>query len=360
MEYKINPFAFSSGIFPVPDVIVDENIRLASVVQLKVILYIMRHAKDNFTKQDISTALSIDVLDVADAMVFWAERGLLIKELDSASEIASSKSPETKENGITQINIKKAEEKPEEIKEKAKKEVSDIPVSRPSHEQVAARCKESEDLVGLFRAAQDVLGRTVGYEGQATLLMMHDSYGLPVEVILMAIEYAVSMKKTGFASIGKIGKAWSENEIYTIEGAEEYISQHNEIDEMWRQLRSLTEINNLYPTEKQRRYLICWIKEYGYDVNIIYQAYEESVNNTGKFSMPYMDKIIRTWHEHGVKKVVDIQKQRDEWEKSRDKRLGKNKKEPKKKKNDVSGDPSYDINLFNQSALDLSFDEQHG
>ena len=38
MDYKINPIAFASGIFPVPDVLGDENIRLASVVQLKVML----------------------------------------------------------------------------------------------------------------------------------------------------------------------------------------------------------------------------------------------------------------------------------------------------------------------------------
>ena len=349
MDYKVNPLAWASGIFPVPDVLVDENIRLASVVQLKVILYLLRHGKNVVTKEEISEALSLDVYDVADAMVFWAERGVLVKDTDSAREITNvNKKPA--QPAVTEIHIEKAEIKKNE---QPKKITPDIPSSRPSHEQVAARCKESEELVHLFREAQQALGKTVGYEGQATLLMMHDTYGLPTEVILMAVEYAVSQKKTGFAYIGRIGKKWSENEIDTIEAAEEYILEHNEINEVWNKLRSLTEINNIRPTEQQHRYLNCWVKEYGYDVNIIYQAYEEGVNNTGKFNMPYMDKIIRTWHEHGVKTVLDIQKQRDEWEKSRDKRLGKNKKEPKPKKNDVVGTPSYDVELFTKSALDL-------
>ena len=345
MDYTLNPTAFMSGIFPVPDVLVDENIRLASVVQLKVILYILRNGKQEISKEKISQALSIDLCDVSDAMVFWAERGLLLKqgEVPVAPAVTAKK-----EEPVTNVHIKKDEKAPAKA---PKKVVADIPSSRPSHEQVAARCKESQELVHLFREAQLALGKTVGYEGQATLLMMHDTYGLPIEVILMAVEYAVSKNKTGFASIGRIGKAFSENEIFTIEAAEQYILEHDEINDLWNKLRALTEINNINPTEKQHRYLTCWAKEYGYDVNIIYQAYEESVNNTGKFNMPYMDKIIRTWHEHGVKTVMDIQRQRDEWEKSRDKRLGKNKKAPPK--NAVKGEASYDLDLFAKSALDL-------
>lgn len=347
MDYKINPFAFASGIFPVPDVLVDENIRLASVVQLKVMLYLLRHSKQSVTKEDISQALCLDVCDVADAMIFWEERGLLTRDIENAKQI-----PQSQPVQLTQVHIEKAETTDSKKEKKQEKVVSDIPCSRPSHEQIAARCKESEELVHLFREAQQTLGKTVGYEGQSTLIMMHDTYGLPVEVILMAIEYAVSKNKTGFAYISKIGKAWSENEIDTIEAAEQYILEHNEVNDVWNKLRSLTQISNIYPTEKQHRYLNCWVKEYGYDVNIIYQAYEESVNNTGKFNMPYMDKIIRTWHGYGVKSVLDISKHREEWEKTRDKRLGKNKKSTDKK-SDIQGDASYDIDLFTQSALDL-------
>ena len=354
MDYKINPFAFASGIFPVPDVLVDENIRLASVVQLKVMLYILRHAKQEVTKEDISQALCLDVCDVADAMIFWEERGILTRDIEKSQQIPQAQSAPAvqaqTESQVTTVHIEKSE-KPKAEK-KAEKVVADIPCSRPSHEQVAARCKESEELVHLFREAQNALGKTVGYEGQATLIMMHDTYGLPTEVILMAIEYAVSKNKTGFASISRIGKTWSENEIDTIEAAEQYILEHNEINEVWNKLRSLTQISNIFPTEKQHRFLTCWVKEYGYDVNIIYQAYEESVNNTGKFNMPYMDKIIRTWHESGVKTVVDINRCREQWEKTRDKRLGKNKKDTRKK-GDIGGEASYDIDLFTQSALDL-------
>ena len=68
MEFKVNPASFS-GIFPVPTAVVDENIRLASVVQLKVILYLLRHGSvRQVTVKDISDALFLDSQDVADAL----------------------------------------------------------------------------------------------------------------------------------------------------------------------------------------------------------------------------------------------------------------------------------------------------
>lgn len=336
MEFKINPLAFA-GIFPVPNALVDENIRLAGLVQLKVLLYILRHGTENVTSDIIAETLLIPKEEVSDALVFWLDRGLLVKDADSAPAVVQHSAP-----AATAAPVIPAKEKAEE------KKVADIPISRPSHEQIAARCKECEDLAALFQEAQSVLGKTIGYDGQSVLIMLHDSYGLPPEVILMAIEYSVTMKKASFSNIAKIGKRWSELEIDTLEGAMEYIEEHNIVDETWQKLRSMTEITNRNPTEKQRRFLTAWVKEYGYSADIIYYAYEESIDRTGKMSMPYMDKIIRTWHEKGVKTTVDIEKEELKWKALQEQKYTKKEKELPKK-----SDASYDIDAYLRKGLDL-------
>ena len=45
MNYNINPLAFT-GIFAVPNCVVDDNIRLASALQLKTLLYMLRHSTE--------------------------------------------------------------------------------------------------------------------------------------------------------------------------------------------------------------------------------------------------------------------------------------------------------------------------
>ncbi|MBQ9914143.1 MAG: DnaD domain protein [Clostridia bacterium] len=335
MEYKINPMAFA-GIFPVPNSLVDENIRLASVVQLKVLLYILRHSNDGMAETEmIADALSLDSDDVKDAMIFWAERGLLIKD---------GQMPATAEKK----NDKKEEKS---VPVKGEKRVAEISVSRPSYEDVAKRIKESDEIVVLLQEAQSVLGRTIGFDGQSVIIQMLDSYGLPPEVILMAIEYSLSLKKTGWASIGRVGRRWSEMEIDTLEGAMEYIEEHNIVDETWAKLRELTEITNRNPTEKQRRNMAAWVKEYGYGVDIIYCAYEESIDNIGKMSFPYMDRVIRSWHEKGVKSLTDIQNERAKWDTERKSRFSKSKK--KEDRNEAEA--SYDIDEYMKKSLELQY-----
>lgn len=338
MEYKINPMAFT-GIFPVPNAVVDENIKLASVVQLKVLLYILRHSNDGMAETEMTAeALSLETDDVKDAMIFWAERGLLIKDgqMPTASPV-TEKAPEKKEIKITPAKVEK--------------KVADIPISRPSYEDVARRMKESDEITVLLQEAQSVLGRTIGYDGQSVLVMIYDNYDLPPEVILMAIEYSASLKKTGWASVARIAKRWSEMEIDSLEGAMQYIEEHNIVDETWNKLREVTEITNRQPTEKQRKYMVAWVKEYGYDVDIIYCAYEESIDNTGKMSMPYMDKIIRSWHEKGVNTLADIQNERVKWETEKKKRFSKEKKKEVKSE----GDASYDIDEYMKKSLNLQY-----
>ena len=83
--------------------------------------------------------------------------------------------------------------------------------------QIAKRGSESAEIAFLFNEAQKKLGRTIGYDSQSSLLMIHDAYGLPVEVILMLIDYCVSIGKTGVNYITSTAKNWGEKEIDSID-----------------------------------------------------------------------------------------------------------------------------------------------
>lgn len=350
MNYKTNPLAFT-GIFAVPDVVVDENLRLASAVHFRTLLYMLRHGtKGSISVQEIAKATGNDEEDISDALIFWEERGLLIKDG------SSPKPPVTAEVYATQVA--EAPSVQENIPTPAPnvnnvKKVEEIPVVKPNHEQVAARLQECEELRLLFAEAQNILGKTIGYDGQSTLIMMHDSYGLPVEVILMAIEYNKARDKTGFAAISKTGREWSELEIDSIEGAIEYIEAHNIVDETWHKLRSLTEITNKNPTQKQKRFLTAWTKEYGYNADMIYFAYEESVDNTGKASFEYMDKVLSNWHRNSVKTPQDIQREKLKWQQQKTKATPK--KDIRQKPPGERREPTFDVSAFTSKAVGIKY-----
>lgn len=346
MNYKINPLAFT-GIFAVPTAVVDDNLRLASALQLKTLLYMLRHANDlSVTLSDIAKATGYDEADIDDALIFWAERGLLVKGDAAPTPPVTVKAQEATPAApaVPVVNTAPVQ---------TVKKVEEIPVTKPGHEQVAARLNESEELRLLFAEAQNILGKTVGYDGQATLIMMHDSYGLPVEVILMAIEYNKNKGKTGFAAISKTGKEWSELEIDSIEGAIEYIEQHTVVDEAWHKLRSMTEITNKNPTQKQKRFLTAWVKEYGFSTDMIYFAYEESVDNTGKVSFEYMDKVLSSWHKNAVRTPQDIQREKMKWQQQKSKTAPA--KSVKQKPPGERREPTFDVSDFTKKATNIKF-----
>lgn len=351
MNYKINPTAYDD-VFVLPKAVVKENLRLAGAVQLKALLYLFCNQQSGDTSTEaIAAALGADKGDVADAMVFWCERGLVLKDDEAPKPVFESK-PVALNEEVRQEAVSVSVPSPKEEKPKEKK-VADLPLSRPSHEQIAIRCKECEEFRTLFSEAQMILGKTIGYEGQSILIMLHDTYGLPVEVILMLLEYAGAKGKTGYRYIAAVGKEWSEKEIDTLEAAEEYIRSQNETDELWKSFKELTGVKNPNPTAKQRKFLSVWSKEFSFSAEMICLAYEICVDNTGKMNLEYMNKVLKNWHEKGVKSPSDAEREQERWNESN---FSKNKKEKGKPKQEVfSSDASYDLEKFEKSNIGLKF-----
>lgn len=352
MEFIMNPKVYA-GMFPIPNVLVDENIKLASAIQLRVIMYFCRHVAmgETVTCEQIATAIGKDVEDVEDAMLYWHERGVIMKNGETVNFTASENSNDVSKPSKT---VAAEVERPVSMTEE-KKQVSELPLLRPSHEQIAARCNECTEFRELFSEAQQKLGKTIGYDGQSILIMLHDSYGLPVEVILMLLEYAVSQGKRGFKYIANLGKQWSEKEIDTYEAAEQYIQQQSGTNALWREFRALTGVKNANPTTKQRRFFNAWRTEYGFDAQMIYMAYEISVDNTEEMSLEYMDKVLKTWHEKGVKTPMDVGREQQEWI---DKRKSANKKKADKKSESGGNDStSYDLDAFTKRSIGLKYNK---
>lgn len=344
MNYQINPAAYAS-IFAVPKAVVEDNLLLASPTALKALLLMLCRG-EALSSEEIAQTLKRDEADVADALVFWQQQGILIPaDGDPVPVPALPKAAPA---------IVKAPEEP-------KKEAPELPLARPTHEQIAIRLQECEDFRELFQEAQQKLGKTIGYEGQSILIMLHDTYDLPVEVILMLLEYAKSKGKTGYKYIASIGREWSEKEIDSLESAEEYIREQHTTDTVWEQFRALTNAKNRNPTAKQKRYLLSWSKELGFSAEMIALAYEICIDNTNKLSLEYMDRVLRSWQQNGVKTPAEAARAQERWSAQH---YGQSKQKAGKRSRTesvFSSDASYDIGDFGKRAIgmqDLPADDE--
>ena len=292
MEYKIHPDAFSS-VFAVPSSLVDRHIKLAGAAQLKVLLWLLRNNGADHTQKDISKALGISHGDVCDAFLYWIECGIVLKGGGTAED-GSEKPPQ-------RVSSAKP---PEKVAEKPK---AHIPSEKPTREEVALRGSESPEIAFMLNEAQVKFGRLLSQSETSTLVWLHDHEGLPVPIILMVIEYALTQERRSFGYIEKTALSWAEKDINTIAKAETQIKEIMVSKKAWRMLESVFGLEHRRPSEKEKNLALKWVDDWGMTRSVLRSAYDECVNRTSKLSFPYIGKILEKWHSAGVKSSKDLQ-----------------------------------------------------
>ena len=302
MGVKVNHDVWNS-IFAVPASVVDDHIKFAGGQQLKALLYILRHNNENVEIPQISKGTGMSESDVKDALQYWIEVGILsTDESQPARNAEMQKTNEAQKmqaiQGIHEIQVNTAPS--------AKVDLRELPDITPTYEQVAARTLESPEIKALFNEVQMKLGKTVGYSIQAKLLMIYDHYGLPVEVILTIVEYAVSHGKSSIKYIESVAKDWAEKGVNTLEAADKHIKKLQATEKLWKQFVSMFSVDPPKYTEKRISYLKKWHYEYKQSLELIYYACEETVNRINKVRFEYMDTMLENWYKQKLKTPVDV------------------------------------------------------
>ncbi len=322
MSYSVNTNLFKS-IFAVPTDIVDKHIRLANGDQLKVLLWILRNSTENPDISEMCRALKINSSDAEDYLQYWVLTGVL-QSTGEPIEIPLSPAP----NSVSE---------PVKVPE-PQKEIKDIEPSRPSMSEIAKRLDESPEIEKFLQQIQDLVG-TIGYNENSIIILLHDFYGLPCEVLYMLIDYCVSVGKKNFNYIYTVGKDWGMREIDNVTKAAEQISALRNANTVWKELAAYAGISNEKPTTKQNEYIRKWSGELKFSTDMIIAAYEEMANHTGKLSFAYMDKVLQNWYSKGFKKPDDIINDVPEQKKPASKTVGN------------STHASYDLDKFRQQSL---------
>ncbi len=344
MSFSINLGAWNS-VFAVPCSVVDDHLKLAGSVQLKVLLWVLRHAGEPFETEDIADALGIDRADVGDAMLYWKETGLVANEKGKLSPAAAGQAAEAESAPFRPEKEEPEQEEPEQpaAGEKPKHLLSRP--QKPDSEFVAKRIAESEEISCLMQSAQEILGRLISSGDSATLLMMHDNFGLPSDVIIMLMQYAVSIGKPNMRYIEKIAVNWADEDITTHEKAEERLKLLSEKQKAWRTVEQAIGISHRIPSKREEVFAPVWVDEWKFSTDMIREAYDRTIDGAGKYQTAYMNSILERWHKAGIatpKEAADEQMEHSAPQKSGKKRSS----QPEAKKQ-----YSFDIDEYDRTSI---------
>lgn len=350
MSIKINLGAWNS-VFVVPSKVVDEGLKFADGVKLKVLLYVLRNSGNEITEQDISKGTGVNVIDIPEVLDYWVSLDIFtksngvytpstnlfednsIKNQSSATPDMSNTLPEfvppvqqsnppasyeVKENvpSFTSINAPLQQNiKPElstvSEKEPEKENRTVAPVfsrpAKPDYVYTSQRLAVDEELKILVEEVQIALGKTLSNSDVSSLLMLKDTCGLPLDVILMLVQYCISIDKGNIRNIEKIGVKWADEGIYTLEAADNKIMQTRETSKNFSIVSSVFGLVNVgSPTKRQLEFADKWVGEWKFSPEMLREAYERCVNAKGVMKFTYIDGILKRWNSNNIRNIEEL------------------------------------------------------
>lgn len=263
----------SRATFGFPAEIVDRYLD-APEVELRLILFLFRHSNNSFLTEDVAQRLGVDEKRLEQAFDYWISKGVLYYA-------AGKYMPERPRMTATDY-------------------------MRYSPELIAKRIDTDDALHFLYQKAETIFDRTLSATDASAILSMVDWNGLPVEVVLLLLQYCKDNGKS-MRQAEKLAIDWAEHQINTYEAAEAYIRREHERKKLCNQIASRLGINNRALTDGELKVFNKWTETFGFDLSMIMAAYEQTVKSTGKYAYPYMDKILTEWHGKGWKLPEDVQ-----------------------------------------------------
>lgn len=348
--FKINPAKYS-GVTVIPSEIIQNHLILSSAPQLKVILYAFSNAGGLFDEKSVAAATGINENEVNDALSYWKDKGFILHTDDEI--VFENKTAVITEKAETVREVKTEPYLPE-INTGLKKIPSDNP-PKLTREQIAQRIDECEEIAVLLNEAQIRLGRTIGLGDQSSLILLHDYYGLPIEVILTICAFAATKgKASNMSYIYKIGVDWSSREIDTLEVADEELKRLEKTNSVWNSFCAQVKLKGVRITTPQEKYLRQWTEEWGFSVVMLSVAYEEMMLHQDKFNFPYLHKILSSWHKKGINTPEKASEEKEKFIRDMEQKAleKQNRRRQDKKETELKPDPtaSYDINLAEELA----------
>lgn len=292
MEYRLHMGPWNS-VFAVPTALVDRYLKLAGKEQLQVLLWMLRHGGEAFSPEALAQELALDQDAVLDALDYWQQEGLLASREGQLTPAAQPEAP-------------RAPAAPQ-----APARAPGLPpkrrLVRPDTQHLAARMGESEEIRFLMQEAQATFGKTISPAMAATLLAMCDDYGLPVEVVVMLLHYAKDVGKTGTAYLDSVARDWAESGVFTLEAAEKKLQELEEHRQAWAKVQSAAGLPRRAPSRKEEDAAYRWVYQWKFTGEMLRAAYERCVDNTGKFNISYINKILEGWHKQGARNLQEVE-----------------------------------------------------
>ena len=297
---------YGEGVLSLPLGVMDK-IESISENELKLLVFISRECAlgESFAPEKASTALGISPQEVESCLAFLRGAGLI--KVSGAKKNSPGAKNDSRTNQIHKIS--KRDDKSsagfsdlEDIDNQSC-EVRIITNTPPQYSgrELDALVNSNEVIARLKQAAEsdDFFGKPLRHADLNKLVSLVDYFSFDEAYILQLL--SISRDKSAAMSYAfRLGADFYSKGILTFDALLQELTKLEQKNSFEGKMRKLFGIEKRTLTSKEKRFFEQW---QSYDFQLVEYAYEITVDSTGTASMPYMNKILTSFAEKGIKSV---------------------------------------------------------
>lgn len=293
----------------VPDIFIDEYMAKANGEFVKIYLYLLRITHDpayDISLSSIADAFSCTENDVKRALKYWKKAGILKLDTDESGLLRGLTLLPVR--GITAVSETKVirEAAASQISEQTPAPSGDVSDTQPKYlspGDIEQLQKENPDIVQLLFLAEQYMKKTLSATDMQRILYFYDELHFPIDLVEYLIEYCVSQNHRSLNYIEKVGLAWHEESIHTVEEAK---ARAKTWSKDYYSILKAFGIRGRDPVDTEIEYMNRWLRQYGFSLDIIREACSRTIAATAKPSFNYAEGILSNWKQKGVTSYEDI------------------------------------------------------
>ena len=178
---------------------------------------------------------------------------------------------------------------------------------------IARELEGNSPFPALVRELERRLGRVLSTADLKLLYTIYDYLALPAEVVLLLTTWCIeeTERKYGpgrrprMSQIRKEAFVWHRLGVDTPEAADAHVRTLSALRDREKSILPRLGIAGRLPVEAERKYISSWV-EMGFDDDAIALAYERTVLKKGSLVWPYMNSILKSWHQKGLHTLQQI------------------------------------------------------
>lgn len=256
--------------------------------------------------------LSADVIDKLSSMnedevkILLLIHGYALSQGDPVMEEAalldylSAKgyAPERAQNALAYL--RGAQLLQEETGTKKKKQAPASERAYYTRDQLAEVSEASEEFKALRDYAEQKMQKLFNTADLSVLYSFMDSLCFSPAVIMLVIEYCISINKGSLRYVEKMLCDLSDKGITDYEAVERHIANIKEYRSYEGKIRQLCGFGDRALTKKEAAIVSRWKNELKADISMVELAYEKTVGTIQKPSLAYMGSILEQWAKDGI------------------------------------------------------------